>query len=69
LLDGFSESDPIENWVKAEVNDSSNDAYDLHVNPTGDVGGEYTLLATVHISGQTDVDDLINAIVASNQVT
>lgn len=69
LLDGYSESDPIGNWVKAEVNDSSNDAYDLHVNPTGDVGGEYTLLATVHLSGQTDVDDLINAVVASNQVT
>ena len=72
LLDGYSTSDPIENWVKVEANADTNDAFDLHVNPTGDVGGDFSMLATVHISGTgqtTDVDDLINAIVTSNQIT
>ncbi|MGD8524662.1 MAG: retention module-containing protein [Thioalkalispiraceae bacterium] len=69
LLDGFNEADPIDNYVKFEQSSDGSDAYDLHVNPTGELDGEFTLLATVHTSGQTDVDDLINAVVASNQVT
>jgi len=72
LLDGYNTLDPIENWVKVEANADTNDAFDLHVNPTGDVGGDFSMLATVHISGTgqtTDVDDLINAIVTSNQIT
>ena len=73
LLDGFNTSDPFTNWVKVEPNTDSTDAYDLHVNPTGDADGDFSMLATVHITGTgtstTDVDDLINAIVASNQIT
>ena len=80
LLDGYSASDPIENWVKVEVsseavNPGSVAVYDLHVNPTGDGdmgNGDFSLLATVHVNAganDTDMQDLINAIVASNQVT
>lgn len=77
ILDGYSESDPIENWVQVEVssespNPGSNAVYDLQVNPSGEVDGDFSMLATVHITGtgnDTDVDDLINAIVASNQIT
>ena len=74
LLDGYSSSDPIGNYVDVKPSSVSttgnNVAYDLHVNPTGDVDGDFTLLATVHTTGSAnDVDDLINAIVASNLVT
>jgi Ca2+-binding RTX toxin-like protein len=73
LLDGYSQADPIENYVKFEASSAattgSNVAYDLHVNPTGDVDGDFTLLATVHTTSQTDLDDMYSAVVASNQVT
>jgi Ca2+-binding RTX toxin-like protein len=69
LLDGYSESDPIQDYVKFEPSTDNSNAFDMHVNPTGDAGGESTLLATVHISGTTDIDDLYNAVVTSNQGT
>ncbi len=69
LLDGFSTSDPVDNWVQVIENTETADAYDLHVDPTGG-GDDFSMLATVHLSGSagqtTDISDLIDAIVLVN---
>ena len=78
LLDGYSppddlnDLDHLSNWVDIQPNADSSKAFDLHVNATGDIDGDFTMLATVHITGagqNPDADDLLNAIVANNQIT